>query len=136
MERELTGEGVTLVGSDMVRVLEEVLPARFGGGPHDFQLLEEVGADGLSKLVLLADPRLDLPSEGVLVEAALQAIAASSDAGGLASSLWRQARTLHVRRERPRLTDRGKFLPIRVAGIHDRRAHDTGAGGSKAKEEG
>ena len=38
---KLTGEGITLVGSDMVRILEEVLPARFGGSPLDYQLLEE-----------------------------------------------------------------------------------------------
>jgi len=38
---KLTGEGVTLVGSEMVRIMEEVLPQRFGGGPQDFQLLEE-----------------------------------------------------------------------------------------------
>ncbi len=31
--RKLTGEGVTLVGNEMVRILEEVLPARFGGSP-------------------------------------------------------------------------------------------------------
>jgi len=33
--RKLTGEGVTLVGSEMLRILEEVLPARFGGSPLD-----------------------------------------------------------------------------------------------------
>jgi hypothetical protein len=31
--RKLTGEGVTLVGSEMLHILEEVLPARFGGSP-------------------------------------------------------------------------------------------------------
>ena len=44
--RKLTGEGMTLVGNDMIRILEEVLPTRFGGSPLDYQLAEvenEVG---------------------------------------------------------------------------------------------
>src|SRR5262249_39283040 len=38
---KLTGEGVTLIGSQMVRILEDVLPAKFGGSPLDYQLIEE-----------------------------------------------------------------------------------------------
>ena len=34
--RKLTGEGVTLVQTEAVRVLEEVLPGRFGGSPVDY----------------------------------------------------------------------------------------------------
>lgn len=37
---KLSGEGMTLVGSEMITILEEVLP-RFRGSPLDHQLLEE-----------------------------------------------------------------------------------------------
>ena len=46
--RKLTGGGVTLVGSEMVHILEEVLPARFGGNPLDYQLLEEEDEQGFA----------------------------------------------------------------------------------------
>src|SRR5262249_44513834 len=43
---KLTAGGMTFLDTDVIRVLEEVLPARFGGGPTDYQLVEEDGADG------------------------------------------------------------------------------------------
>src|SRR5262249_47784638 len=38
---KLTAGGMTFLDVDVIRVLEEVLPARFGGGPADYQLVEE-----------------------------------------------------------------------------------------------
>ncbi len=114
---KLTGEGVTLVGSDMIRILEEELPQRFGGTPQDFQLVEEeVAETGLSRLALRVHPRLEIESEAAVIEVILEAIAGDSDAGALASGLWRQAGTLVVRREPPRWTARGKLLPIQRLG--------------------
>ena len=40
---KLTAGGMTFVDTDVVRVLEEVLPRRFGGGPIDYQLIEDEG---------------------------------------------------------------------------------------------
>ena len=54
---KLTGEGVTLVGSEMLRILEEVLPSRFGGSPLDYQLLEEEDEQGFTRLHLLVSPK-------------------------------------------------------------------------------
>src|SRR5262249_40688736 len=34
--RKLTGEGVTLIGGEILDVIERVLPARFGGSPLDY----------------------------------------------------------------------------------------------------
>jgi hypothetical protein len=113
---KLTGEGVTLVGSEMVRILEEVLPATFGGGPQDFQLVEEEGADGLTRLVLLVHPRLTIPREQDVVDVVLEAVGAGSVAGGLAQSYWRQAGTFGIRRQAPEWTSRGK-LPSLRAGV-------------------
>jgi len=109
---KLTGEGVTLIGSDMTRILEEVLPARFGGTPLDYQLVEEEGEHGLGRLVLRVSPRVDLPDEESAVEVLLDALDASDDAAHLASALWKQAHTFRVRREEPRWTARGKFRAL------------------------
>lgn len=50
---KLTGEGVTLIGSDVVHILEEVLPARYGGSPLDYQMMEVEDEDGFTRLWLL-----------------------------------------------------------------------------------
>jgi hypothetical protein len=115
---KLTGEGVTLVGSEMLRVLEEVLPQRFGASPQDFQLLEEEGEDGLTRLTLLVHPDVEIEREEELLQVMLQELSEGSLAGGLASSLWEQGDTFRVRRQPPIWTERGKLIPIRSAAIH------------------
>jgi hypothetical protein len=128
---KLTGEGVTLVGSEMIRILEDVLPQRFGGGPQDFQLLEEEDDQGLTRLTILVNPTVPIARDQDVVDAMLEAVGTGSDAGGLASTFWRQADTFRVRRQAPIWTARGKLIPIRVAAIHDRPAVESAGGGSE-----
>jgi len=112
--RKLTGEGVTLLGSDMVRILEEVLPRRFGGTPLDYQLVEEEDADGFTRLALRISPGITLPDEGTVVDTFLSAIASVSPGADMARSIWARAGTLTVRRENPHVTSRGKQMPLHV----------------------
>jgi hypothetical protein len=110
--RKLTGEGVTLVGSDMERILDELLPARYGGSALDYQFAEEEDERGFTRLTLRVAPQVTLPAESEVVEFVLRAL---NDAGGgsaVAQSLWRQAGTLRLRREQPAMTVRGKMLPL------------------------
>ena len=111
---KMTVEGVTLVGSEMVRILEEVLPARFGGSPLDFQLLEEEDEQGQGRLTLLVSPRLSIDREDLVVNTVLEALGKSSVAADMARALWQQAGTFRLRRADPVWTNRGKLLPIRV----------------------
>ena len=53
-EEKLTAWGMSLLDSDIVQVLEETLPARFGGGPTHYQLVEDATEDGIPAL---APPR-------------------------------------------------------------------------------
>jgi hypothetical protein len=46
---------MTFLDTDVIRVLEEILPARFGGGPADYQLVEDERADGQPCLRLVGD---------------------------------------------------------------------------------
>lgn len=112
---KLTGEGVTLVGSEMIRVLEEVLPSRFGGSPLDYQLLEEEDEQGFTRLSLIVSPKVDIQDEAAVIEVVLAALAESSVAANLAQALWRQASTLRVRRQEPIWTARGKLNPLHLA---------------------
>src|SRR5574342_616555 len=53
---KLTSEGVTFLGSDLYRLVERVLPARFGGSSSDYQLVEEE-ENGLPRVSVVASPR-------------------------------------------------------------------------------
>jgi len=128
--KKLSGEGVTLIGSEMERVLEEVLPARFGGSPLDYQLVEEEDEHGFTRLTLLVAPSVTLIDEGAAVTAVLEGLSTCGAAGDLSRALFRQADTLRVRREAPRLTRHGKFMPLQlVRGRVDR----AGAGGPQSE---
>jgi len=111
---KLTGEGVTLVGSDVERILEEVLPARFGGSPLDYQLVEEEDQRGFTRLILRVSPSIRLPDEAAPAELVFQALRAEGAGGATSASKWKQAGTISVRREAPRPTARGKLLPLQL----------------------
>jgi hypothetical protein len=113
--RKLTGEGVTLVGSEMVEVLEQVLPDRFGGSPLDYQLQEEEDERGFTRLNLVVHPRLAIESEKVVIDAVIDALGRGSAGADSARAIWRQADTLRVKRTEPVWTERGKYMPLRVA---------------------
>jgi len=117
--KKLSGEGVTLVGSDMERVLEDVLPSRFGGSPLDYQLVEEEDERGFTRLTLLVSPSVALADERAAVDAVLEALHSCGAAGDLSRALFKQAETFRIRREAPRLTARGKFMPLQL----DREVH-------------
>lgn len=110
--RKLTGEGVTLVGGEMIHVLEEVLPARFGGSPLDYQLLEEEDEQGFTRLSLLINPRVEIADEAQVVKTVLETLATGSDAADQARALWTQAGSLRVKRAEPVWTSRGKLMPL------------------------
>ena len=112
---KLTGEGVTLINSDMVPILEQVLPARFGGSPLDYQLLEEEDDRGFTRLCLLVDPSVRLPDEKNVVDVVLESMHRAGHAGTYAANLWEQANSLTVRRGKPIWSAGGKFMPLWVA---------------------
>jgi len=113
--RKLTGEGVTLVGSEMMHILEEVLPARFGGSPLDYQLLEEEDEEGFTRVSLVVSPKIEISDDAEVIQVVLEALGHSSVAADLARAIWSQARTLRVKRMEPIWTARGKLMPLHVA---------------------
>ncbi|HEU4721823.1 MAG TPA: hypothetical protein VFS59_10715, partial [Gemmatimonadaceae bacterium] len=110
--RKLTGEGVTLVGSDMERLLDEVLPSRYGGSALDYQFAEEEDERGFTRLTLRVAPHLPLPSESDVVDFVLAALNKAGGGAAMAQAMWRQAGTLRLSREQPTMTNRGKMLPL------------------------
>jgi hypothetical protein len=109
---KLTAGGMTLLDADVIRVLEDVLPARFGGGPTDYQLLEEEGARGQPRLRLLVHPAIDAVDTAAVAEAFLTALGEGTGAARIMSLAWRGANSLRVERARPVATASGKVLHV------------------------
>jgi hypothetical protein len=119
--RKLTSNGMTLIGTDMVRILDEVLPRHFGGGPLDYQLVEEE-RDGRTRLVLHVHPRLPIDDEEAVRTLVLEALRAMGGAATLASAMWKGSDAIEVRRLPPRLSSGGKFSPLWTLGMRERAA--------------
>jgi hypothetical protein len=112
---KLTGEGVSVAGSHLLRVLEEVLPERFGGSSIDYQLVEiEEEDSGLPRLVLRAHPRLGALDEVAIREALLEALSRGNLVDRNIALTWKQAGTIAIRREPPLATRAGKILPFQL----------------------
>jgi len=116
--RKLTGEGATLVGSEMLQILEEVLPARFGGSSLDYQLVEREDAQGLTRLYLAVHPRLKIDDEQAIADVVMGALRSSSEMADAARGVWQRAGTLEIRRTAPVLTARGKLFPLHLERLH------------------
>ena len=109
---KLTGQGMTLMGGDMVRVLEEVLPARLGGGPGDYQLVERE-ASGETRLTLRVSARAGSPSPLRVKECFLQEIR-KYYGGSLAARVWAHADAVEVIAGEPIATPNGKVHPLHL----------------------
>ena len=117
---KLTGEGVTLVAGDMIRILEQVLPARFGGSPLDYQLLEEEDEQGFTRLNLLIHPRIEISDEAEVIDTVLDALRQGDGAAHMAQALWSQAKALRIQRKEPIWTAQGKLMPLHLGKRSDR----------------
>jgi hypothetical protein len=112
---KLSAGGMTFLDRDVVKVLEEVLPARFGGGTTDYQLLEDEDADGRARLRLLVHPRLGPLDASAVAETFLAAIGADSGPERVMALHWRQAGFPEVERREPISTASGKILHLHSA---------------------
>lgn len=109
---KLTSEGVTFLGTELLRILEEVLPATFGGGPTDYQFVEAEEA-GRSCIYIVASPRLGDLDEREVIERILDTLRAYPG-GAMMTELWRQGQTLRVLRREPFRTESAKILPLHL----------------------
>ncbi len=105
---------MTLIGSDMIHILEEVLPSRFGGTPLDYQLMEEEDEQGFTRLYLIISPRVQLSDEQAVVSVVLNALRETSAMADAARVLWQNAQTIQIKRAEPVLTSRGKLMPLHI----------------------
>ena len=109
---KLTAGGMTFHDTDVIRVLEEVLPARFGGGPTDYQLVEDEDDAGRARLRLLARPALGPLDPKAVAATFLDAMGTGSGPERVMAQLWREANLLEIERAEPLTTPAGKILHL------------------------
>jgi hypothetical protein len=125
---KLTAGGMTFLDTDVVRVLEEVLPARFGGAPTHYQLVEGPADDGRPRVRLLVDPAIGDVDAGAVARTFLEAIGRGPGAEPIMRAVWDDADLVTVERRPPLLTGSAKILHLHLG---DRRVvpRETGGGG-------
>lgn len=112
---KLTAAGMTFYDVDVVRVLERVLPDRFGGGPADYQLVEGETDGGEPVVRLLVHPAVGPLDPDRVAAALLAAIGEGSGAERVMGTVWRDARVIRVERRAPFTAASGKILHLHVA---------------------
>jgi len=110
---KLTGVGMTIIGTDMVRILEEVLPAEYGGSAADYQLLEEEDRLGQTHLSIIISPSVGTVDEGEVIATLLDELRHIRHPGKLTAGVWSQANTLQVKRVYP-FSKMGKVLTLHL----------------------
>ena len=113
-DEKLTAGGVTLFDGDVIRILEDVLPCRFGDRPADSQLVEDHAANGSPRLRLLVAPAGGAVDEAAVAETLRFALAAGSAGGGVMGRPWQEGRRPGVERRSPFVTVSGKILSLHV----------------------
>jgi hypothetical protein len=110
---KLTTEGMHFLGTDLLRLLEETLPARFGGGATDYQLVEEE-EDGMTKLNLVVSPRVGPIEDSRLVASVLETLGGTAPGARMMEEVWRSAKTLRVVRQEPFTTGAAKIQTLHI----------------------
>ncbi len=115
---KLTGEGVTFVDTDFIRIIEKELPQKFGGSSTDYQLIEEEDEKGLNKLRLVVSPDLGEIDEEKVRETFITMLKNSESSpeswAQSGSIMWNEARIVRVKRDYPVPTRSGKILPFHI----------------------
>jgi hypothetical protein len=117
---KLTSGGMTFVGSDVTGLLDETLPARFGGAPTDYQLVEEEEA-GIPKVSIVVSPRVGELDEAAVIDTVLVALSSGPAYKRMMASVWQSGDTLKVVRREPHATATAKILPLHL--VRRQRAH-------------
>ena len=110
---KLTAGGMTFSADSIIPILEDTLPARFGGGTADYQLVESEKDDGQAELRILVHPRVGKIDEQELIHLFLSSLGASNAVNRITEAYWRQSGMVSVGRTAPIPTRTAKTLHLR-----------------------
>jgi hypothetical protein len=111
---KLTSEGVTFIGTDMLRVIEEVLPQIFGGSSGDYQIVEEEDERGFTRISIVASPELGVIDEPALIQVILAELKKGNDVQKMMAEVWSSTGAIKVKRTEPFTTSSGKLIPLHI----------------------
>lgn len=109
---KLTSEGMTFLEGDLISLVEEVLPARFGGSPTHYQFVEEEEG-GLARMSVVVSPQVGSVDDAEVVSTVLDFLASRPGAQRMVER-WRAGQTLRVVRREPYRTGTAKILPLHI----------------------
>ncbi|MGH7899382.1 MAG: hypothetical protein ACREQQ_15615 [Candidatus Binatia bacterium] len=110
---KLTSEGMTFLDDDLIRLIEEVLPRRFGGSSTDYQFVERE-EKGLTRVALVVSPRVGPVDEEALRARVLSALASAGRPQAMMAGVWAEHGTLQIERREPYTTSGSKVLPLHL----------------------
>jgi len=111
---KMTSEGMNYSGSELFELMEETMPTEFGGGPGDYQLVEEEDEKGQTRLTLVVHPEIGRIDNEKILSRLREGLAQGSRDHRFMSKIWEDAKTYRLRREVPYSSARGKTLPLRI----------------------
>ncbi|HXJ83496.1 MAG TPA: hypothetical protein VMS64_33020 [Candidatus Methylomirabilis sp.] len=109
---KITELGVTFAVQDVFRVVEDVLPGRFGGAAGDYQLVEARDEQGLPRYTILVNPSLPGIDEERLAAVFLSELGKLEGHYRFMTAAWARERFIGVRRGPPLAGPLGKVLPF------------------------
>jgi phenylacetate-coenzyme A ligase PaaK-like adenylate-forming protein len=110
---KLTSEGMHFMGNELVELVEEVLPARFGGAVGDYQIVEEE-RDGLASISIVVRPEVGAIDEPALVELLLEHVRRGPSYKKMMTTFLADGHTVRVVRGRPHATRAAKVPPLHI----------------------
>jgi hypothetical protein len=110
---KLTSEGMNFLGSDLLTLVEQVLPGRFGGRPTDYQFVEGE-RDGLPIVSLVIANAVGELDQDQVVRAVLEYLKNQGLGEAMMADVWAQSGTLRIVRGDPFVTSGGKTLPLQT----------------------
>jgi hypothetical protein len=111
---KMTSEGMNYSASDLYGLLEDAIPSEFGGGPGDYQLVEEEDKNGQTRVTLMVHPEVGDVNETKLLSRLRQGLAQGSKNHRFMAQIWQDAGTFRIRRGIPHASKRGKILPLHI----------------------
>jgi hypothetical protein len=119
----LTGQGMTLVGGDMLRILEHSLPRRFGGASTDYQLVECEGKNQ-TEMELRVHPRVGAKSADEVRKFFLSEVK-TLWGGALTRRTWEQTEGVRVVIAEPYVSGKHRVHPLHLLGTTQQQRRET-----------
>ena len=111
---KVTAQGMTIAAGELVQILEERMPARFGGRPGDYQLIEAEGAAQTEMILCIRPGVCQSTSEEILGYFLNETHRLYG--GSMSVLAWAHSRGIRVRWAPPVLSATGKFRAVRLLG--------------------